>query len=193
MEKPMRKVGKGAEPTKAELRFIYERLDRLNDGEILNEMQEDTEFPVREKPFIVRRRKEFDVARNVLIEQLARQVDPVLADLRRKHWETLQGVARQVVDCIDEMLGKSPEEAKAIRQATIEAVNDLHCRLLFDHLKAEFPDDFKGVDDLLDFFKLGSPGTDKIALVSERGAFMGACDVCRGWYEGEIQESGGKG
>ena len=53
------------------------------------------------------------------------------------------------------------------------------------HLRAEFPEEFKDVVDLPEFFRRGSPGTDKVVLVAERGAFMGACDICRGWYEGE--------
>jgi hypothetical protein len=86
-----RNVGKKAEPTVEELEFIYERLPRLSDGEILEEMQ-GTEFPLRSTGFIKRRRKEFDTAKRVLQVQLQKEVAPLLLKRREEHFSKLAEV-----------------------------------------------------------------------------------------------------
>jgi len=53
-------VGKKAEPTAEELEFIYSRLGRLSDQEVLEEL-ESAEWPKRSVGFIKRRRKELNV------------------------------------------------------------------------------------------------------------------------------------
>jgi len=86
-----RNVGKKAEPTVEELEFIYERLARLSDGEILADMQ-DTVFPLRSPGFIKRRRKEFDTAKKVLHVQLQKEVDPLAVKRREEHFRELAAI-----------------------------------------------------------------------------------------------------
>jgi arsenate reductase-like glutaredoxin family protein len=58
-------VGKKAEPSTEELEFIYARVDKLSDEEILDEMQ-DEPFHLRSPGFIKRRRKEFTAAKTLI-------------------------------------------------------------------------------------------------------------------------------
>jgi hypothetical protein len=81
-------VGKKAEPTTEELEFIYGRLPKLSDQEILEEMQSE-EFPLRSLGFIKRRRREFNTSKKVLQVELQREVDPVAAKRREEHFNHL--------------------------------------------------------------------------------------------------------
>jgi hypothetical protein len=56
-------VGKKAEPSTEELEFIYARVDKLSDEEILDEMQVEP-FPLQSPGFIKRRRKESTEAKS---------------------------------------------------------------------------------------------------------------------------------
>jgi len=105
-----KKVGKAAEPTAEELEFIYEHLERLSDSEVLEEMQ-DTEFPVRTKGFIKRRRREFAAAKRVLQEQLQKETNPVVAKRREDHFDHLAGIAKAILtveDYLEDMF-ENPE------------------------------------------------------------------------------------
>ena len=85
-------VGKKAEPSAEELEFIYARVDRLSDEEILEEMQSD-DFPSRSAGFIKRRRKEFAAAKTVIktkgIAEEALIKDPLIIEAKKKHFEDL--------------------------------------------------------------------------------------------------------
>jgi len=84
-----RPVGKKAEPTEEELEFIYSRMEKLSDQEVLEEMS-DTEFPLRSLGFIKRRRREYRAAKRVLESSALRQTDPILFDAQKKHIEEIQ-------------------------------------------------------------------------------------------------------
>jgi hypothetical protein len=85
-------IGKQAEPSTEELVFIYTRVDRLSDKEILEEMQDEA-FPLRGPGFIKRRRKEFAAAKTVMKnkgiaeEELIK--DPLIIEAKKKHFEEL--------------------------------------------------------------------------------------------------------
>ena len=87
-------VGKKAEPSAEELEFIYARVDRLSDEEILEEMQSD-DFPARSAGFIKRRRKEFAAAKTVIKakgtaeEEEEALKDPLIIEAKKKHFEDL--------------------------------------------------------------------------------------------------------
>jgi len=83
-----RPVGKRAEPTAEELEFIYERLPKLSDQEILEEMQ-DTEFPQRSIGFIKRRRRGFNAAKRVLQIELEKEIDPIVTKRKEEHFNYL--------------------------------------------------------------------------------------------------------
>jgi hypothetical protein len=85
-------VGKKAEPSTEELVFIYTRVDRLSDKEILEEMQDEA-FPLRGPGFIKRRRKEFAAAKTVMKDKgIAEEElikDPLITEAKKKHFEEL--------------------------------------------------------------------------------------------------------
>ena len=85
-------VGKKAEPSAEELEFIYARVGRLSDKEILEEMQDEV-FPLRSPGFIKRRRKEFAAAKAVMgekgIAQAEMTKDPLIIEAKKKHFEDL--------------------------------------------------------------------------------------------------------
>jgi len=89
-------VGKKAEPTQEELEFIYERLGRLSDQELLEEMQ-DTEFPLRSLGFIKRRRREYNAAKKVLQELIRKQIDPVIIKRKEQHFDHLADIAKALL------------------------------------------------------------------------------------------------
>lgn len=87
-------IGKQAEASTEELIFIYARVDRLSDRQILEEMQ-DEPFPIRSPGFITRRRKEFAAAKTVIKakgtaeEEEEALKDPLIIEAKKKHFEDL--------------------------------------------------------------------------------------------------------
>jgi hypothetical protein len=85
-------VGKKAEPSTEELEFIYARVDKLSDEEILDEMQ-DEPFHLRSPGFIKRRRKEFTAAKTLIkAKGTAKEEaikDPLIIEAKKKHFEDL--------------------------------------------------------------------------------------------------------
>jgi hypothetical protein len=123
-------VGKKAEPTAEELEFIYERLPRLSDQEVLEEMQ-DTEFPRRSPGFIKRRRREFNTARKILQTQLEREVNPTIMKRKEEHFAGLIDIAHCLLaNDLDTVLERvaftrisSSGEEKATHQAEYALVS----------------------------------------------------------------------
>jgi hypothetical protein len=62
------------EPTAEELEFIYSRLEKLSDQEVLENMRGEPCL-LRKSGFMKRRQKEFNAAKKVLQEQLKREID----------------------------------------------------------------------------------------------------------------------
>jgi hypothetical protein len=62
------------EPTAEELEFIYSRLEKLSDQEVLEDMRGGP-FLLRKSGFMKQIRKEFNTANKVLQGQLKREID----------------------------------------------------------------------------------------------------------------------
>ncbi len=104
--------GKAAEPSVEELEFIYSRVDKRSDSEILDEMQ-DEDFPLRTKGFIKRRRKEFAAAKKVLGALLEKEVDPIIAKKREEHFDRMANIAHELVTvftCLEDVRGIDGEK-----------------------------------------------------------------------------------
>jgi hypothetical protein len=80
--------GKGAEPSVEELIFIYKRLEKLSDAEILEEMQDES-FPLRSTGFMKRRRREYQAAKTVLKERISVTTDQVVIEAKKAHIEEI--------------------------------------------------------------------------------------------------------
>ena len=80
--------GKGVEPSVEELIFIYKRLEKLSDTEILDEMQNET-FPLRSTGFMKRRRREYQAAKTVLKEHISITTDQVVIEANKEHIEEI--------------------------------------------------------------------------------------------------------
>ena len=79
-------MGQAAEPTQEELEFLFPLLNRLNDREVQDEMQENTGFPVRRDPRYYRKwRRAWAAAKKVLEDQGKAAQDPLLLERRRDH------------------------------------------------------------------------------------------------------------
>ena len=88
-------MGQNPQPTPEELDFVYQLLLRgLSNAELQDELQE-TEFPLRKDTrYFRQRRREFDAAKRVLGDSRPAQMDPLVIQARRKHFEDLLDVAK---------------------------------------------------------------------------------------------------
>jgi len=201
-------VGKKAEPSVGELEFIYSRLGKLSDAEVLAEMQEDTTFPLRTTGFIKRRRREFDAAKRVLREHIEREADPIVAKNREEHFEFLAKLAGALlgysVDDVHDLskydassgrhpLGSLTGDVSEMEEPLVNQeiwsnwvlrwevydVWDFEC--LDSHLKAEYPEVVAegGLEGIL----YGDPYrlADILRIVVRRKTFKGTCPVCESW------------
>ena len=198
------KVGKGAEPTMEELEFIYARIPLLSDGEILQEMQEETQFPVRKtKGFIKRRRKEYSAAQKVLEVVVKKELDPATGRVKVKHWVDLAEAAKTMRrniklirltdgDLIGNILSGSIDTISTTglfnskHRETLTRVDRMDAENLLTHLKAEF----RQFDEIYDWErqsqldivnKISDDMLKKLDIVSHRRWFMGSCRVCEPW------------
>lgn len=191
-------TGKRAEPTIEELVFIHSRLARLSDKEILYDMQEESTFPVRGLGFIKRRRKEFDVAKKVLREEIERKIDPIAIKSKEVHFEDLAKVAEDIPGGLGEVRRMSKntyrcygiqDDGKFKYVHRQELIDKLESRMvalkrqnppLFrgfeEHMTAENADYDNYIDDmenkLVELIEL-------LQVVALRKTFEGKCEVCK--------------
>ena len=204
-------VGKKAEPTAEELEFIYERLPKLSDQEVLEEMQ-DTEFPTRSLGFIKRRRREFNTARKVLQIQLEKEVNPTIVKRREEHFTELSDIAKSLlanglesVSCPGWTTNQSDQVKYVIPNESAESGYDELTRIqlashlnsnidaiprekdwLFracfvPHLKSELREELSTKL----FFKVVEEQPyeliEVLRVLAARGVFKGTCPVCKDW------------
>lgn len=204
-------VGKKAEPTVEELEFIYERLPKLSDQEVLEEMQ-DTEFPRRSPGFIKRRRREFNTARKVLQVQLEKEVNPTIVKRREEHFVELTDIAKSLlanglesVSCpgwtthqsrqvkyllpnentasqYDELTKEELTNRLDSNMAAIHRERDWFFRTCFvPHLKSELSEELSTKL----FFKVVEEQPyeliEILRVLASKGIFKGTCPVCEDW------------
>ena len=204
-------VGKKAEPTVEELEFIYERLPKLSDQEVLEEMQ-DTEFPRRSPGFIKRRRREFNTARKVLQVQLEKEVNPTIVKRREEHFGDLADIAKSLLangldsgSCpgwtaatpsqvkyllpsenaasgYDELTKEQLASRLNSNIASVLKEKDWFFRKCFiPHLRSELPQELKTKL----FFKVVEEQPyeliEILRLLAARRTFKGTCPVCEDW------------
>jgi hypothetical protein len=194
-------VGEKAEPTQEELEFIYGCIGKMSDKEVLEEMQEDTRFPVRSTGFIKRRRKEFNAAKKVLEQELAKEIDPIRAKRRSGHFRQMAEVAEDILGYMTDLKYVGEDEYEWVRlepgpvtvdrreliqdlKTNIEKVRQKYRALdLFEHflqhLEAEEPS-CKELEQYIEAYPWEL--VKLLKLLVSKGEFKGKCPVCEGWY-----------
>lgn len=192
-------VGKKAEPTAEELEFIYSRLRKLSDEEVLEEMQ-DTEFPLRSKGFIKRRRREFNAAKKVLETDVKKELDPIVIKRREQHSAELAEIASSF---IEGDLTKIPYDAtdkdriynldtgeRLTRKELIDRLNDNVFRAcdkyeryrVMDWLATHLESEYLSGNDLFTFIE--TRPVEFINIIRTLAAsriFEGTCIICKDW------------
>lgn len=193
-------VGKKAEPTIEELEFIYSHLKKLSDEEVLEEMQ-DTEFPVRSKGFIKRRRREFNTAKKVLETDLKKELDPIIIKRKEQHNDELAKIANSF---LEGDLARIPYDATDKNQEyeldTGESLTrkELIARLsnnvfracdkykryrVMDLLAAHLESEYLSGNDLFAFIEARPVEfVNIIRTLAARKTFKGTCPVCKEWH-----------
>ncbi len=195
----MRPVGKRAEPTVEELEFIYERLPKLSDQEILEEMQ-DEEFPLRSLGFFKRRRREFNAAKKVLQIQLEKEIDPIVTKRKEEHFNYLAEIVSSIIPektTIIETVGSEyvvtvangkqtklthEQLASSVKGFLEEAAKKYGHRdvykYLLPHLEAEIAET-EGKE--LDTFIKENPLKlyETLRFLADKRIFKGECPICR--------------
>jgi len=189
-------MGKGKSPTKDELKFVYELFakgchdtDVLKEYERLNKHGKLGFMPYRQDIRFVRlRRREFEAAQGILEAKFKTKSIPTWV---QKHWEDLAQVAAELDDMWIQHLesGRGIEDGDYIVDVDSAWFESFILRhgyqmgQLLSHLKAEFPEEFEGIDGWRDLLKEPLPGgcLRRITLVSKRRTFEGTCEICQGW------------
>jgi len=193
-------IGKRAEPTVEELEFIYSRIGQMSDKAILEEMQ-DTTFPVRSPGFITRRRREFSTAKKILEIELKKELDPIIVERRKQHFDDMVLIIRLIIKGLDKLShtqlnGRyeiyeegSPnkklnrDQIIAILEGNLSAAYQKHGdwnidNNLLSHISAEYP----AMQDLFGFIsKNPTEFIDIIRTLVARKTFKGICPVCKDW------------
>jgi len=198
-----KKAGKGLEPTIEELEFIYARIPLLSDGEILQEMQEETQFPVRQTGSIKRRRKEYHAAQKVLEVAVKKELDPATARVKVKHWIDLAEAAKTIRrninlirltdgDLVGNILSGSIDTTSTTdlfgskHKEPLARVDRTNAENLLTHLRTEFRQfdeiyDWERLSQLAIVNNISNDMLKKLDTVSHRRWFMGSCRVCKPW------------
>ena len=192
-------VGKKAEPTAEELEFIYSLVSKMSDQAILGEMQ-DTTFPLRSQGFITRRRREFNAAKKVLQVQLQKEIDPIIVQNKKEHFEHLAEIAILLLDggldkisniqiagqyeileerytaktlTSDQLIAALEENLSHAYQKYVDWQVDGQ---LFAHIEAEYPD-LKNVWTYIDEHPFEY--IEILRTLAQRKTFKGTCPVCK--------------
>jgi len=189
-------MGRHPDPTCEELEFIFERLKTLSDKEVLEDMQ-DVTFPLRSPRFIKQRRLHYDVARKVLRAEVEKEIDPIIVERRKEHYDELANAARYIVHRVSGARG-TPEsddfyldgivvrkwELSGELTNNIGNLGEIEGGLLFDsfqsHLCAEYPEiQSQGISVFADEnpYRL----IEMLRILTKRKTFQGTCPVCESW------------
>lgn len=200
-------VGKKAEPTQEELEYIYSKItEKLSDREIIEEMKGEP-FPMRSSGFIKRRRKEFLVAKRVLKAQLEKEVDPIVIESKKRHFDDMANVAKDILGLLSRLkpIGDGKYEFASLDvdgytttfvgnrkdlleqlHSNIESAEKKHQEMnLFErflvHLTAETPVFSNPNISELHRYVDANPEelTELLKVLAQRKTFKGKCPVCK--------------
>jgi hypothetical protein len=149
-------MGKGQSPTSSELKFIYELLaEGYSDADILKKYDELERhgklgsLPYRQDiRFIRQRRKEYEVAREMLKVTSRIELDPILVQAKQKHQEDMLRIVKEWIDAI-----KTPAIDDMTKYAN-KTTSDIEESPLFNCLRQHIQD--------LDLWNLHSLWTSKL-------------------------------
>jgi len=195
-----KKVGKAAEHTIEELQFIYGRSQEgLSDRDIV-ERPAFVDIAYRHSSSLKRRHREYEAAKKVLEELLKKNVDPVLARHRIRHWNDLANTAGTIRSNIKKVRRASAELIGNILSGSIsnpiifgfghkeslDRADSLFAGCLLSHLREEFSE-FRGLSswDSLRKGDIDNLITEKMLRtldkLSHDKVFSGTCIICRSW------------
>jgi len=187
METKEKRGGKKEEPKSGELEFIHECFARgLSNSETLDEMQDEV-FPLRELPFIARRRKEFDAVKKVLDKRHEGAYDTDIFKRKKTHWDRLAQRAQEFSDRLkaffpytdDYILADAVIENDDYELGTL--LDDFRSFCLFSHLKTELTA-LKNLKSLSELKINDIPQIlSTLGLQAEKQQFVGKCEVCKDW------------
>lgn len=188
-EKPIRKSGKGAEPTSEELEFIFERFaSKDSDNEVLEALDSEG-FPLRRSiGFIKKRRKEFEIAKKIIAKQAEGAYDIDAIERQKRHWTRLAEKAQELLDHLKSYFPFIEDYTIAeiaVNNDDFECINlmtDYRTKCLLSHMKAELPEleELKTWDDLK-ISDINDRLLDTLGLRAENQQFVGICEVCKDW------------
>jgi hypothetical protein len=186
-EKQRKTSGKAAEPTIEELEFIYERLPKESNKEIVDDMNDETNFPRRTVAFIERRRKEYKVAKDIIGKRTEGAFDTDIVESRKRHRNRL---AERAQELLNELKRFSPyTDEIMLADVVIEnddfslgtLLDDFRSCCLFSHLQAEIPtlNSHESWSEL----KISeiAPLISVLGRMAEDQQYIGKCKVCKDW------------
>ena len=182
LEKEFKRGGKKQEPTREELEFIYEHLSSRSNKDIVDDIDDETTFPPRSIGFIKRRRKEFEVAQQVIRKQFGKSLDPVQIELRKEHWVELATMARELERALRGARKYELVRGEKIDEGRLRDWDQfmLECllahvrfeKLPLNHLNSWYDVELTDVtDELLKILLVRAANKD----------FKGKCEVCKSW------------
>ena len=188
-QKNKKKSGKRAEPIRQELEFIYERLPKLSDKAIVDDIRGETSFPERSIGFIKRRRREYEVAEKVIMQRNEGAHDIDVVKHQKKHWERLADRSQEILDHLktySPYVDNSPIIEYLVEEkdfAIISLLSDYRSNCLLTHLRNEHSQ-FSTLPSWGDLVIRNIGDWDLIRILgskAEKGVFAGKCDACKDW------------
>jgi len=206
-------MSKKSKPTAEELRFVYNLINKGLKGKDLPDeylhLYESGQlmFPLRtDKRFFQDRIKEFEAASDVLLEDLKKKADPVIAKKREDHYNQLAIVAEDILGLLNSMkarddgtfeydkrnidgytntfAGNREDLARELHSNIYNAEKKHRAMNLFKrflvHLTAETPAFPK--PDISELYKYADSNPEELIdllnILAQRRFFIGKCPVC---------------
>ena len=200
-------MSKNPKPTVEELRCVYDLILRgYDDADILAEYASLYEngnlmFPYRtDKRFVRERRKELAAAEEILKEHVKRQIDPIIVEQRKQHYNELAEIASSFLERnLDQIAYDATDEDQEYDLDTGESLTrkELIARLtdnifqacdkyeryrVMDWLASHLEPVYLSGKDLFAFIETRPIEFIKIIrTLATRKTFKGKCDVCKDW------------
>lgn len=205
-------MGKRPDPSLEELEFYFECMERgLSNSEVKEEVQEQTEFPLRQNRFLNRLRREYEAAKFVLEFKRPAAVPSVVSERMKDHFNDLLEVVETLLandlDCVsvnpdpesdDDMYtawareghtGSLSKESLALLLGdNLEDVmleyDEWEHGWFASHLEADVKVEFPAVGNN-EFANLCMDNPyeviETLKILRARKTFRGKCPVCKAW------------
>ncbi len=205
-------MGKNPDPSQEELEFYFDCFERgLSNSEAKWEVQDQTEFPLRQNRFLNRLRREFNAAKVVLGIESPLSVTSVVSDRMKDHFNDLIRIVEVLLakdlDCVsvnpypesdddtyiawsrDGGTGSLSKESQALLlgdnlEDVMSEYNEWEHGWFASHLQADVKAEYPEVGNK-EFADLCTDNPyeviETLKLLRARKTFRGKCPVCKAW------------